>query len=133
MAVTTSHLRVKEIGDNQNAFDQRTKHFIEPDSKLTKMNMKSLFSVFMTVLVANALFISQSSAVRVQGQEVETIPDQQQVSCGSIITGTVTLSCNLNCNHDGLIVGGDSTTIDLNGFQIRGPGIDSSKIGIAVS
>jgi hypothetical protein len=97
------------------------------------MNMKSLFSVLMTVLVANALFISQSSAVRVQGQEVETIPDQQQVSCGSVITGTVTLSSNLNCNHDGLIVGGDSTTIDLNGFQIRGPGIDSSKIGIAVS
>jgi parallel beta-helix repeat protein len=97
------------------------------------MNLKSLFSALVTVLVANALFIS-SSAIRVQGQEVETIPDQQQqVSCGSVITGTITLSSNLNCNHDGLIVGGDSAMIDLNGFQIRGPGIDSSKIGVAVS
>jgi parallel beta-helix repeat protein len=121
-------------GDNQDAFDQRTKHFIEPDSKLSKMNLKSLFSVLLTVLVAIALFISQSSTIKVQGQEVETIPDQQQqVSCGSVITGRVTLSSNLNCNHDGLIVGGGSATIDLNGFQIRGPGIDSSKIGIAVS
>jgi parallel beta-helix repeat protein len=97
------------------------------------MNLKSLFSVLLTVLVSIALFISQSSIIKVQGQEVETIADQQQVSCGSVITGTVTLSSNLNCNHDGLIVGGGSATIDLNGFQIRGPGIDSSKIGIAVS
>jgi parallel beta-helix repeat protein len=98
------------------------------------MNLKSLFSALPTVLVAIALFFSQSSTIEVQGQEVETIPNQQQqVSCGSVITGTVTLSSNLNCNHDGLIVGGGSTTIDLNGFQIRGPGIDSSKIGIVVS
>lgn len=134
MVGTTSDLRAKERGDNQDAFDQRTKHFIEPDSKISKMNLKSLFSASLTVLVANALFISQSSTIRAQSQEVETIPDQQQqVSCGSVITGTVTLSSNLNCNHDGLIVGEGSTTIDLNGFQIRGPGIDSSKIGIAVS
>ena len=97
------------------------------------MNLKSLFSALPTVLVAIALFFSQSSTIEVQGQEVETIPNQQQVSCGSVITGTVTLSSNLNCNHDGLIVGGGSTTIDLNGFQIRGPGINSSKIGIVVS
>ena len=100
------------------------------------MNLKSLFSALLTVLVAIALFFSQSSTIEVQGQEVETVPEkqqQQQVSCGSVITGMVTLSSNLNCNHDGLIVGGGSATIDLNGFQIRGPGIDSSKIGIAVS
>ena len=70
----------------------------------------------------------------VQGQEVEITPDQQpQVSCGSVITGTITLSRNLNCNHDGLNIGEDSTTINLNGFRIQGPGIDNSKIGIAVS
>jgi nitrous oxidase accessory protein NosD len=98
------------------------------------MNLKSLFYVLAIVLIANALFVSQSSAIRVQGQEVETTPDQrQQVSCGSVITGTITLSRNLNCNHDGLSIGEDSTTINLNGFRIQGPGIDSSKIGIAVS
>jgi len=98
------------------------------------MDPKSLFSALVTVLIANALFISQSSAIRVQGQMVETIPDQrQQVSCGSVINGTANLSSNLNCNHDGLIVGEDSTTINLNGFQIQGPGIDSSKIGITAS
>ena len=98
------------------------------------MNLKSLFYVLAIVLIANALFVSQFSAIRVQGQEAETTPDQrQQASCGSVITGTITLSRNLNCNHDGLSIGEDSTTINLNGFRIQGPGIDSSKIGIAVS
>jgi hypothetical protein len=98
------------------------------------MDLKSLFSTLTTVLIVFALFISQFSAIRVQGQEVETNLDQrQQVSCGSVITGTITLSRNLNCNHDGLNIGEDFATINLNGFRIQGPGIDSSKIGIAVS
>jgi parallel beta-helix repeat protein len=96
------------------------------------MHLKSLFLALVIVLIANFLFISQSSAIIMQGQVVETIPNQQ-VSCGSVINGTVNLSSNLNCNHDGLIVGENSTTINLNGFQIKGPGIDSSKIGITVS
>ena len=47
--------------------------------------------------------------------------------------GNVTLTANLNCTGDGLIVGDDATTINLNGFGIYGPGADSSKVGIGVS
>jgi nitrous oxidase accessory protein NosD len=38
----------------------------------------------------------------------------------------------LNCSGDGLIVGDDDTTIRLNGHTIRGPGPDSSKVGVSV-
>ena len=58
---------------------------------------------------------------------------QQKITCGSVVTGTVTLGENITCSGDGLIVGDDATTINLNGFGIYGPGADSSKIGIGIS
>ena len=53
-------------------------------------------------------------------------------ACGQVVKGNVTLTANLNCPGDGLIVGGDNTRIDLNGYSITGPGPDSSKVGIVV-
>jgi parallel beta-helix repeat protein len=58
---------------------------------------------------------------------------QVAVQCGQVVQGIVTLTANLDCSGDGLIVGDDGTTINLNGFGIYGPGTDSSKIGIGVS
>ena len=58
---------------------------------------------------------------------------QVTVQCGQVVQGIVTLTTNLNCSGDGLIVADDGTTINLNGFGIYGPGTDSSKIGIGVS
>src|SRR5919106_372643 len=52
---------------------------------------------------------------------------------GQVVQGNVTLTANLNCTGDGLIVGDDATTLNLNGFGIYGPGADSSKVGIGVS
>jgi parallel beta-helix repeat protein len=43
------------------------------------------------------------------------------------------LTANLDCSGDGLIVGDGETIINLNGFGIYGPGVDSSKVGIGVS
>jgi len=60
-------------------------------------------------------------------------PPQGTVACGQVVQGNVTLTANLNCTGDGLIVGDDGTTINLNGFGIYGPGADSSKVGIGVS
>jgi parallel beta-helix repeat protein len=57
----------------------------------------------------------------------------QEVTCGSVISGTVTLRKNLNCTDDGLIIGEDATTLNLNGFSIQGPGKDSSNTGISVT
>lgn len=53
-------------------------------------------------------------------------------SCGEVVKGDVKLISNLVCNGDGLIVGADNTKINLNGFSIKGPGINSNKVGIMV-
>ncbi|MDQ3869774.1 MAG: right-handed parallel beta-helix repeat-containing protein [Thermoproteota archaeon] len=78
----------------------------------------------------------QQTQEREQGQQ----QDQQRelrtpvtnAACGQVVEGLVELTSNLNCSGDGLIVGDDSTTIRLNGHTIRGPGPDSSKVGISV-
>jgi len=52
-------------------------------------------------------------------------------SCGDIITADVTLSADLNCTNpsaDGLIIGGDHVTLDLNGHTIKGPGLVGVRI-----
>jgi hypothetical protein len=47
--------------------------------------------------------------------------------------GDITLTANLDCSGDGLIIGDDGTIINWNGFVLCGPGADSSKVGIGVS
>jgi parallel beta-helix repeat protein len=53
-------------------------------------------------------------------------------ACGQVVSGNVTLTSNLNCAGDGLIVGDDNTVINMNGRSITGPGSDSSKVGIMI-
>src|SRR6185437_8148829 len=55
------------------------------------------------------------------------------LSCGQVIKQSVKLSDNLDCTSDGLIVGADGITIDLNGHTLNGPGPQSSKIGIMLA
>jgi parallel beta-helix repeat protein len=56
----------------------------------------------------------------------------QAIKCGQVVSGNVTLTSNLNCAGDGLIVGADGTQVNLNGYTIQGPGKDSSKVGIMI-
>jgi nitrous oxidase accessory protein NosD len=84
----------------------------------------------------------QQQENQVQGQEQENqVQGQDQrdtrtptttAACGQVVEGVVELNSDLNCTGDGLIVGADGTTIRLNGHTIRGPGPDSSKVGISV-
>src|ERR671930_1904700 len=53
-------------------------------------------------------------------------------ACGQVVSGNVTLTSNLNCSGDGLIVGNDDTVINMNGYTIDGPGRGSSKVGIMI-
>lgn len=53
-------------------------------------------------------------------------------ACGQIVQGNVKLGSNLICDNDGLIVGGNDTVIDMNGFSLKGPGIESNKVGIMI-
>ncbi|MFC4108395.1 NosD domain-containing protein [Micromonospora zhanjiangensis] len=43
------------------------------------------------------------------------------VACGATLTASVTLRADLNCTGDGLIVGADGVTVNLNGHVIGGP------------
>ncbi|MBA3750867.1 MAG: right-handed parallel beta-helix repeat-containing protein [Nitrosopumilus sp.] len=60
-------------------------------------------------------------------------PVSTSLSCGQVIKESVKLSANLDCKTDGLIVGSDGITIDLNGFTISGPGVKSSKVGLMLA
>lgn len=57
-------------------------------------------------------------------------PLTTSLSCGQVIKQSVKLTANLDCKTDGIIVGADGITIDLNGFTITGPGEKSSKVAI---
>jgi parallel beta-helix repeat protein len=49
---------------------------------------------------------------------------QEQVVCGQTITRTVTLANDLtNCSGDGLVIGADNITVDLNGKTVDGVGL----------
>ncbi len=72
-------------------------------------------------------------------QEVNQVSEGQQQptgeihpACGQIVQGNVKLISNLICKSDGLIVGANDTKIDMNGFSLKGPGINSNKVGIMV-
>jgi parallel beta-helix repeat protein len=69
----------------------------------------------------------QSSSNNQQTAPIEVIP-----ACGQIIQGNVKLGSNLICQGDGLMVGENNTVIDMNGFSIKGPGVDSNKVGIMI-
>jgi len=58
------------------------------------------------------------------------VPLSTSLSCGQVIKQSVKLTANLDCKTDGLIVGADGITIDLNGFTLTGPGDKSSKVGV---
>src|SRR5215212_4042407 len=67
-----------------------------------------------------------------RGDQRDTRTPTTTAACGQVLEGLVELNSNLNCSGDGLIVGGDDTTIRLNGHTIMGPGPDSSKVGISI-
>ena len=65
-------------------------------------------------------------------RDPKTLATELNPACGQIIQGNVKLGSNLICDNDGLIVGGNDTTIDMNGFSLKGPGVDSNKVGIMI-
>jgi hypothetical protein len=57
------------------------------------------------------------------------------IACGSTITASVRLTEDLNCTADttgsGITIGADGVTVNLNGYQILGPGDLAGTYGIA--
>lgn len=84
---------------------------------------------------------SEEEIVRPAAQEEETATASEEpvtaadasVSCGEVIKQSVKLTSNLDCETDGLIIGEDGITVDLNGHTITGPGVSTSKVGMMLS
>ena len=62
-----------------------------------------------------------------------TSPVSASVSCGEVIKQSVKLTSNLDCKTDGIIIGADGITVDLNGHKITGPGVETSKVALMLS
>src|ERR687890_1251143 len=90
--------------------------------------MTYMVAAIVSLAAVGAQVVSPMNAVA----QIEQ-PPQGTVACGQVVQGNVTLTANLNCTGDGLIVGDDGTTINLNGFGIYGPGADNSKVGIGIT
>ena len=65
--------------------------------------------------------------------QATAVPASASVSCGEVIKQSVKLTSNLDCKTDGLIIGADGITVDLNGHTIKGPGVSTSKVGAMLS
>ncbi len=97
-----------------------------------------VFVAFFSVLLVSPIFpnsepvvlATPDNSLSLTGEGRNTITENP--SCGQVIKGEVKLLSNLICPGDGLIVGDKNTRIDLNGFSIKGPGINSNKVGIMI-
>jgi parallel beta-helix repeat protein len=89
-----------------------------------------ILTMILSVVSMGTAYAQQQSTV-ISFQPTQDV--DSEISCGQTVQGNVTLTANLNCNGDGLIVGDDTTTINLNGYGIYGPGADNSKVGIGVT
>src|SRR5215204_4147078 len=77
------------------------------------------------VLLAVILALAVAALVALSGAEAA---GQPQPKCGVTITADTTLHHNLiNCPHNGIIIGADNITLDLNYHTIDGDGISSPE------
>ncbi|HZD36732.1 MAG TPA: NosD domain-containing protein [Nitrososphaeraceae archaeon] len=89
--------------------------------------------------IASYMVATTVSLLVISGVALPTLPIMAQAqlvstnaACGQVVSGLVNLTANLDCSGDGLIIGGDNTVVNMNGYSINGPGSDSSKVGIMI-
>ncbi|MFC7546599.1 right-handed parallel beta-helix repeat-containing protein [Plantactinospora sp. GCM10030261] len=71
-------------------------------------------------MMRTAMSLVLAATMAVAGAPVPAVAAGPPVRCGDTITESVTLSANLRCAGDALIVGASGVTIDLNGYAIVG-------------
>src|SRR5215210_7308764 len=100
----------------------------------------TIMTIIIALILSSVAALSDPTNIIIYRQQQEALATQEDTSrapvtnaaCGQVVEGVVELNSDLNCSGDGLIVGGDDTTIRLNGHIITGLGPDSSKVGIVV-
>lgn len=101
---------------------------IQPTVALAQSSM--IDNILNSALPSDTNDNSQSSQENSSSSSSSAVPLSTSLSCGQVIKQSVKLTANLDCKTDGLIVGADGITIDLNGFTLNGPGEKSSKVGV---
>ena len=87
-----------------------------------------ILALAITSVLGGFLLIASASL----GQDM-TAPQGVGGLCGTTVTTNVKLTQDLSCAGNGLVVGANGVTIDLNGHTIAGSGPFRPFIGIAVS
>ena len=92
-------------------------------SRVTAPTRLSLVAI---LVVASVGFVALSSTSTARSRSARTqrgVEAAKQVHCGDAITTDVTLHHNLvNCPNNGIVIGADDITFDLNGHVIDGDG-----------
>ena len=81
------------------------------------------------LFIASLLAFSTLTTITFQPS---TILAQTTDLCGSTISSDVELTADIICEGDGIRVGGDNLTVNLNVFTLRGSGVDTDTTGIIV-
>lgn len=110
--------------DNTNPRDLITEDKVESNSITIRDDERSDKNV------SNAEDVADKSSPPFQ--RLQTAAEETHPACGQIVQGKVKLNSNLICKGDGIIVGGNDTTIDMNGYSLKGPGMNSNKVGIMI-
>ena len=80
---------------------------------------------------AGALFFSDRNNARVRRIEPGTPPPPPTTGCGQVITANTTLTKDVGpCPGDGIVVGADNVTLNLNGHSVIGSDATGTAAGI---
>ena len=94
-------------------------------------NLKKLAAITFLTL---SLYLTENGYAQfnVEEQVDNSVRDTGGIYCGQVIHTNITLTVNLICAGDGLIVGEDGITVNLDGHSVEGPSKNSGKVGIAI-
>jgi nitrous oxidase accessory protein NosD len=94
---------------------------------MQRTTMSYMVATILTLAAISGISMNSAQMAHAQAPTLVSSP-----ACGQVVKGNVTLTADLKCPGDGLIVGADNAVIDLAGYSISGSGPDSSKVGIVV-
>lgn len=103
----------------------------KPSHKYIPTTIMSMWRKHTSDLFITSLLAFSALTTIITSQPL-TILAQTSDLCGSTISSDVELTADITCEGDGIRVGGDNLTVNLNGFTLRGSGVESDTTGIIV-
>lgn len=112
-----------------------SKDNVNPDSQISEAQDESKSLSLHSNEDVNEIGSSNDNQADVSAtstQASKSVSREVNPACGQLVQGDVKLNSNLICKGDGIIVNGNNTTIDMNGYSLKGPGMNSNKVGIMI-